>query len=228
MKKIYKIFYLSVLLIFLTTYSPKDIDLNLSNNKTGFFKIKNIEIINNNLVKENKIKSYLKKLYGKNIFFVDIESFKKTLQNIDLIDKVEFKKKYPNTIKVKIYEENAIAILNKKGKNFIIMSSSKIIPENETLTFSELPSVFGNDSEKYLPDFLNILNAKKFPVEKIKTYYFFQIGRWDIQLTNEQIIKLPYENLGESINQLIKLLKRKDFIKYKVIDLRISGKIITE
>ena len=230
MKKIYKIFYLFVLLILLTTYSPKDkeMNINFSENDNGFFSIKNIEVINTNLVDEQKIKLQLKNIYGKNIFIVDVEPFEAKLNKVDLINKLEFKKKYPNTIKVKIYEEQAIAVINKKGANFIVMLSSKIIPQNENMAFNDLPSVFGNDSEKHLPNLINILNLKKFPIDEIKSYYFFQIGRWDIQLTNEQIIKLPYKNVEESIVQIIKLLKRKDFKKYKVIDLRISGKIITE
>ena len=230
MKKIYKIFYLFVLLILLTTYSPKDkeMNINFSENDNGFFSIKNIEVINNNLIDEQKIKLQLKNLYGKNIFVVDVENFKTKLNKVDLISNVEFKKKYPNTIKIKIYEEQAIAVINKKGVNFIVMLSSKIIPQNENMAFNDLPSVFGNDSEKHLPNLINILNLKKFPINEIKSYYFFQIGRWDIQLANEQIIKLPYKNVEESIVQINKLLKRKDFKKYKVIDLRISGKIITE
>ena len=228
MKKIYKIFYLFVLLILLTTYSPKEININFSENDNGFFSIKNIEVINNNLVDEQKIKLQLKNLYGKNIFVVDVEPLKTKLNKVDLISNVEFKKKYPNTIKIKIYEEQAIAVINKKGVNFIVMLSSKIIPQNENMAFNDLPSVFGNDSEKHLPNLINILNLKKFPINEIKSYYFFQIGRWDIQLANEQIIKLPYKNVEESIVQINKLLKRKDFKKYKVIDLRISGKIITE
>ena len=228
MKKIYKIFYLFVLLILLTTYSPREININFSENDNGFFSIKNIEVINNNLVDEQKIKLQLKNIYGKNIFIVDVEPFEAKLNKVDLINKVEFKKKYPNTIKIKIYEEQAIAVINKKGVNFIVMLSSKIIPQNENMTFNDLPSVFGNDSEKHLPNLINILNLKKFPIDEIKSYYFFQIGRWDIQLANEQIIKLPYKNVEESIVQINKLLKRKDFKKYKVIDLRISGKIITE
>ena len=45
---------------------------------------------------------------------------------------------------------------------------------------------------------------------------------------NGQTIKLPFENIEESINLSVDLLNKENFQKYKVIDLRISGKIITE
>jgi len=45
---------------------------------------------------------------------------------------------------------------------------------------------------------------------------------------NEQIIKFPAEKREEAIQQSVELLNRKDFKKYKVIDLRIDGKIVVE
>ena len=45
------------------------------------------------------------------------------LFQIDLLNRIEVKKKYPNTIKIKIYEEKAIATLNKKNSKFFVMDS---------------------------------------------------------------------------------------------------------
>ena len=73
-----------------------------------------------------------------------------------------------------------------------------------------------------------MLTKKEFPVKEIKNFYFYKIGRWDLDLLNAQLIKLPYENIENSIDQLIQLLQREDFKKYKVIDLRINGKIVTD
>ena len=63
---------------------------------------------------------------------------------------------------------------------------------------------------------------------KIKSYYYFQINRWDLKLLNEQIIKFPAEKREEAIQQSVELLNRKDFKKYKVIDLRINDKVVVE
>ncbi len=59
-------------------------------------------------------------------------------------------------------------------------------------------------------------------------FYFFKIGRWDLQLLNNKVIKLPYNNTDEAIIKSIELLTRKDFSNYKIIDLRIDDKIIVE
>jgi len=61
-----------------------------------------------------------------------------------------------------------------------------------------------------------------------KFFYFFKIGRWDIQLTNDKIIKFPHNNIEDAVKKSIELLDRKDFENYNIIDLRIDGKIIVE
>ena len=72
------------------------------------------------------------------------------------------------------------------------------------------------------------MKESDFPLKKIKNYYYFQIDRWDIKLKNGQITKLPSDKKIEAIKEAIKLLKRKDFKNYNIIDLRIYGKVIVE
>ena len=67
-----------------------------------------------------------------------------------------------------------------------------------------------------------------FPSKKIVNYYYFKIDRWDIQLQNGKTIKFPYNNVEYAIQKSIELLKRKDFEKYNIIDLRVHGKIVVE
>ena len=61
---------------------------------------------------------------------------------------------------------------------------------------------------------------------KIKNFYYFQIGRWDLQLLNNKIIKFPHKNSDEAIIKSVELLDHKDFKNYNIIDLRVDGKII--
>ena len=93
---------------------------------------------------------------------------------------------------------------------------------------NQLPSVFGEGAEVSFVDFVKNLKDKEFPTENIKNFYYFHIGRWDIQLKNNKIIKFPYKNTDEAIKKSIELLNRKDFENYKIIDLRVDGKIIVE
>ena len=73
-----------------------------------------------------------------------------------------------------------------------------------------------------------ILVDNDFPEHQVKSYYYFQVGRWDLQFFNDQVIKFPDEKINEAIQQSVELLERKDFKNYNIIDLRMHGKIIVE
>ena len=77
-------------------------------------------------------------------------------------------------------------------------------------------------------NFYNLLQNNNFPKYRVKNYYYFQIGRWDLQLKNNKIIKFPPNKINKAIQQSIKLLNREDFMIYNTIDLRIHGKIVVE
>jgi len=227
MKKLYRIVLLILVLIFLSTYSPNKFDLILEKNNT-FLKIQKIKIVNNFLIKSSEIKEKLSTIYNRNIFSIKKEDIEEPLKEINFLEKVEVKKKYPNTIVVKIFETKPVAILYKNKAKYLLDSSSNLIFFENNMNFNQLPSVFGIGAENYFVYFFNQLENNNFPINNIKKFYFFQIGRWDLQLANDKMIKLPHDNIEDAIKKSIELLNRKDFQNYNIIDLRIDGKIIVE
>jgi len=227
MKKLYRIVLLILVLIFLSTYSPNKFDLILEKNNT-FLKIQKIKIVNNFLIKSSEIKEKLSTIYNRNIFSIKKEDIEEPLKEINFLEKVEVKKKYPNTIVVKIFETKPVAILYKNKAKYLLDSSSNLIFFENNMNFNQLPSVFGIGAENYFVYFFNQLENNNFPINNIKKFYFFQIGRWDLQLVNDKMIKLPHDNIEDAIKKSIELLNRKDFQNYNIIDLRVDGKIIVE
>lgn len=227
MKKFYIIFLLLISLIFLTTYSPNSLNINLKE-ENSFFEVKKIIITNNIITNKDNIEKELSNIYSKNIFLIKRKDIEKSLKKIDFVEKVEVKKKYPNTIIVKVFETKPVGIIFKDKKKYIIDNSSKLIDFKNDNAFIQLPKIFGEDAENNFIYFLKILIDNDFPTKKIKNFYYFQIGRWDLELLNGRLIKLPNNSDKYIIKKTIKLLNREDFKKYKIIDLRVDGKVIVE
>ena len=227
MKKFYRIVLLLITLIFLSTFNPKELNL-ISEKSDSLFKIKNIEIRNNLLIDKSEIKEKLSSVYKKSILFIKEKDIEEPLVEIDFLEKIEVKKKYPNTIIIKIIETKPVAIIFKNKVKYLLDSSSNLISYEDSANFNELPSVFGEDSEKNFMSFLNKLRKNNFPTKQINNFYYFHIGRWDIQFFKNKIIKFPHNNIDEAIIKAIELLNREDFKKYNIIDLRVDGKIIVE
>ncbi len=227
MKKIYKIITLAVVFIFLTTYSPNALNV-FPQKKNFLFKIQNIEITNNHLIDKKRIRKKLSKINNKSIIFIKRNDIERSLESIEFLEKIEVKKKYPNTIVVKIYETKPVAILFKNNNKYLIDSSSNLIPYSKIFSTYDLPNIFGDGAEKDFIIFYNQLKNNNFIIKEIENFYYFQIGRWDLQLFDNKTIKFPSNKIEEAIQRSVKLLNHKNFKNYNIIDLRIHGKIVAE
>ena len=226
MKKIYRIIALIITFVFLTTYTQNKYKINFKSTNF-FFGIKNINILNNDLIEIKTIEEKLKPIYKKNIFFIQRSHVEKLLIPTNFLKKIEVRKKYPDTIIIKIYETIPMGIFVEKNQKYLLDSSSNLIPFDD-MFFKNLPNIFGKNSEKNFVNFYRELEKYSFDLKIVKNFYFFQIGRWDVQLVNGQTIKFPGEERSDAIKKAVKLLKRNDFKKYNIIDLRVHGKIVVE
>lgn len=227
MKNVSKIILLLVILVLLTTYSFKT-TTSSNDSKNAFFKIEKINVINTYIINESEIINKLKHLYGKNIITLNSFDVEKPLKSIDFINKIVVKKRYPETIIIEIYETVPVAIIYKNEIKYFLDTKSNLVIFKKELNFSNLPQVFGAYAEEHFINFYNQIKDNGFPINKIKNFYYFRSGRWDLQLINDKMIKFP-DNLNVSlIKQAVKLLNREDFSDYNLIDLRIDDKIIVE
>ena len=217
MKK--SLFGLLILFVFLTTYNPKsNFILNPSLN------IKKIMIEDNFIIEDDIIKKKLNFLYNENLFFFDIQDVEENLKNETFIESFSIKKIYPNTFKLTIVEKKPIAVLQNKKKKFYISDKGSIINYRDIEKYTNLPTVFGNGKNFY--SLYNDLKNIQFPLEKIKSYYFFESGRWDLVMYDDKVIKLPNQNYLFSLKNFMKSKNNRNFNNYKIFDYRIKDQII--
>ena len=217
MKK--KLFVGLILFIFFSTYKFKN-DYNI----LKVFNIKKIEIENNQILDGSVIKKDLIFLYQKNIFSINEKEIKENIKKNNFIESFEIKKIYPSSIKIKIFEKKPIAILYDKKEKFFYMDKGDVIKYLKIEEFENLPTVFGNkDNFNY---FYNQLVKINFPIDQIKSFYFFETNRWDLLTVNNKTIKLPIKNYGKSLKSFLRINEKDEFTKFKVFDYRINGQLI--
>jgi len=192
--------------------------------KISKFNLKEIKIENNLVLKEKYIKNLLLPIYNKNLIFLKDVEVKELLMQNTFIESFIIKKKYPNVLKIKIFEKKPIAILQNKKKKFYLSKKIELIEFNDLNNYKDLPYVFGNKREFKI--FYNNLSKIEFPFDMIKTFTLFESNRWDLETINKKLIKLPHKDYTKSLRNYLHFINKNDLNKYKVFDYRINGQLI--
>lgn len=208
-----------VLLILLSTYNFRDDRIS---NKS--LNINEIILENNTVITDIQIKNNLAFLYETNLFFLNTNEIETKLKEIDLIKSFIIKKIYPKKIKIIIFEKKPIAILQNKKIKYFYTSDGETTKFLNLEKFKNLPIVFGDKNNFKL--LYNNLKDIKFPINEIKTFFFFESKRWDLITKKDQTIKLPINDYTQSLKNFKNLRKKDSFKKYRIFDYRINGQLI--
>jgi len=197
-------------------------NITLSNIK--FFQIKNINIKGLADVENEILLSNLNNIFLKNILLINKNEITEVIEKNTLVQNYTILKQYPSTLNIRIEKTKFLAKINKNNKIFYLGSNGKLIKNNIKY---ELPFIFGNPDINEFLRFKKIVDNSKINYKEIKNLYYFQSKRWDIELHDNLIIKLPKKNLDNSLNLAFDILKNDYLNKSKQIDLRIKNQIIT-
>lgn len=190
----------------------------------SIFSLKKITIENNSLLKENDIKKSLEPIYDKNLLQLNNKEIKKILLQNSLIDSFKIKKKYPDTLKIEIFEKKPIAILFDKKQKFYISEKIDLIDYNMLNIDNNLPYVLGNKDDFKI--FYDNLRKIKFPFNSVKKYILYENNRWDLETLNNKTIKLSPQNYKDNLEHYLNLINKKEFKKYNLYDYRIKNQLI--
>ena len=191
-----------------------------------FFKIKEINIVDIDFKDNQNFLSNLNLFKKQNILFLSEIDIKKKISENELIENFSIFKKYPSTLLINIKKTNFLAYLKKDNELFLIGSNGRLIKTKDKI--KDLPHIFGNFENKDFFKLKNIIDKSDLDFEKIDNLYFFPSGRWDIETNFGIMIKLPSENLKESLELSLEIIKDKKFDNIKIIDLRQNNQVIVD
>ena len=188
------------------------------------FNLKEIIIENNLLLKDKDIINLLFPIYNKNLLFLKNTEVKRALMQNSFIESFDIKKKYPSTLKIRVFEKRPIAILLNKKNKFYLSEKIDLIEFKSLPDYQNLPYVFGNKDDFKI--FYKDLKKINFPTDLIEKYTLYETRRWDLEIKNKKVIKLPSKNYITSLENFLDLKGKNSFEKYKLFDYRISNQLI--
>ena len=213
-----KILFYIFLIIFLSTFNNKYFL------KIGLKPIDEITVIGLNEREMQDLLSNLELHNLKNIFFLNKFELEEKLKANKLIENYTVFKRYPSSIEIRVSKTKFLANVFKDGKTFVLGSNGKLISSIDKN--NNLPNIFGDYDKASFFNLLQSIKKSKFELSRVKNLYFFKSGRWDIETSQNVIIKLPKENLEASLNLSLDILNNNEFKNIKILDIRQDNQVI--
>ncbi len=220
-RKLY--FYLIILIILVSIHNFK-----ITNNFNNFFNINKIEIKNglNENLNQNILLS-LNKFINSNIFLLKTEELAFLFDKFNLVEEYKIKKKYPSAIEVEVKQTEILAYFLENNQKILIGQNGKEI-KDKIISTKDLPILIGTININKFLSLNKLLLENEFNLKDFTRIYYFKSDRWDLEFKNNLIIKLPFNGLDETLKKLKKIYNKNQFNNFKIIDLRVAGRIIVK
>ena len=196
------------------------------------FKIENVLITGTRNLSNNYIKDIIETYKDGSIFNVDLSSIYNKIKQNSWVKEVSIERVLPNIIKIKILENQPIAIWQNKKNNKLITANGDIIFDGNVNDFkNDFPIIKGNKSKENISSILEILETNQNFYENIWSLTFINERRWDLHFNQGLVVRLPSKDIKKAWEKIIKLQKNYNVLNLKLteIDLRnpkqILGKI---
>ena len=193
-------------------------------NNTEFLNLEKVIVSGLDDVDNRKLINKINNLKLKNIFFLNENKVKETIETNNLIENYKISKIYPSTLDIKINKTKSLAKINQNGQILFLGSNGKF---SETISQNKkLPFIFGKPKVSEFLYLKKIIDDSKFSYDEIKNLYFFPSKRWDIELNNSIFLKLPQKDLKNTLNYIFNFLANNNLKDNTIIDARIENQIV--
>ena len=193
-------------------------------NNLNFPKIDKIKVNGLDRKDTSNLELNLNYLKIDNLFFIDKVRINEIVNSNELVEKFSVFKEYPSSLKIDIIKTEYLAYVKKDDKIFFLGSNGKLIKSDNAN--KNLPYIFGKFKKDEFFNLRKDILETKFQFNEIKNLFYFKSGRWDIETSSGLKIKLPKNNIKQSLDLLVEIINKFDSEKINIIDLRQRNQII--
>ena len=163
-----------------------------------------------------------------NLISLSFNSIKVIVESSEWVKRASIKKILPSTLVINITENDPYAIYLQEGKFFLLDLDGSIITEINIDNYQDdLLFVRGENSPELLEQLIKDISIT-FPnlIQTLEEVEFIEKRRWNLKLNNKLLVKLPDENIQQSLKNLKQLFEEQEVMQSNIIeiDLRIQGR----
>lgn len=192
------------------------------------FNIRNLQVIGIKNIPLSRIDEIVKKQSTQVISKIDIDQIKEEIEKLEWVDTVFIQRRLPSTLRIEIQERKPIAIWQKKKNHFLVDKNGKVINASISKDFSHLPIVVGELAPPTASHIIHIASLFSNLKKRITGFICVRGRRWNVEMDNSLIVKLPGDNTHHAFSVLSDMVKHNKISKVlmETIDLRDEDRVI--
>ncbi|WP_316352984.1 cell division protein FtsQ/DivIB [Candidatus Trichorickettsia mobilis] len=194
------------------------------------FTLENVLIEGQHNTSSSDILSALNADKGTPIASIDLKKVQDNLERNRWIKTIIVERRLPSTIYIAILERIPIAIWQNNKQLFLIDDEGFVITDQHIDNFNNLLHVVGVDANIYTNKLLEDIAQHPEFSTKIVSAVRYGERRWNLNLQQDIIVKMPEAGFDQAFNYLAELYKAQKLFdqNYKIIDLRDHTKYYIE
>ena len=227
---LYLFFFFIIIYIYINSQKISNLSQNIIQNYSNKYEYNfiNVDISNLKYIPKIEILEYFEKYQNKSIFLIPIKKIANEMRLNKWIQNLHLKNDYKNTIIVSLEEETPLGVYFNNNQRILFSENLKFLEILDIdSNYLELITFYGENSIMNSKNL--IINMNIDFISEIKSATYIKNRRWNIELKNLILLKLPEENIKDAINNYNKIYKNfsnKELEDVSSIDLRINNKAI--
>jgi cell division protein FtsQ len=195
--------------------------------KVGF-SVQDVLVEGRSQTQKDQILSVLNVQKGTPILTFDPYAALARLETLAWVKGGVVERRLPQTIFVKLYEREPLAIWQINRQYKLIDNDGHIlrdINQDEPLT---LPVVVGTGANTHAAEILDQLKEQQLVMNRVQSLVRVSDRRWNLHMDNQVVVKLPEEPVPMALEQLAKMMTQENILERRVlgIDLRLPDRMI--
>jgi cell division protein FtsQ len=161
---------------------------------------------------------------GKNqpILHLDLNAVRGRVEAVGWVKSAKVIRLLPDTIVIAVTQRQTLAVWQHAGRNLVIDSEGRAIPEADPGQFSDLPLVVGEGADQAAPAVVKLLRPRGRLMDKLDAIVRVDDRRWDLRTKDGGLIELPADGEDKALDQLDRLDQQSRILDlgFARIDLR--------
>ncbi|WP_245514691.1 cell division protein FtsQ/DivIB [Jiella endophytica] len=192
------------------------------------FSIDKVAVHGNSETSEIDVLQALWQTGSQTLLSLDPTDARQTLESMPWIDRASVSKIFPDRVEIDLEEHRPYAVWQTGQSFFVVNREGKKIVPYMPGRFDALPVVVGEGAGSAAASIID--DMESFPELRARVKAYVRVGgrRWDLELNNGVIVRLPEVKPMEAVAEVVRLDRQNTLLEREIaaVDLRLSDRVV--